>query len=309
MLHLNREAATRFHWFCAMTKVKYPHYVPIGALLKNFAAGQNTIWLYRRGERPALQALRNVGKQRFLYDQATEEIFQDLDGRAVAAISMLNNLQGSEPLDAETWGVLLSFIGFQAMRTPSAKERLKEVDRQLLREMAVPSAATEVAGTIVVDKKWWLGRMGRLGSLIASALAEKTMTIFRNETDRPFVLPDDPVLLVRNGGYPATERQGFFQAHILFPLSSRAVLFLKVPEILWPRDEEKHGTIEVREATIAMVDLINNALMSHAARFLFARENCPLIAQRLNRSRPNTSAEPVLMEGLSDPPAPFAPLL
>ena len=134
-------------------------------------------------------------------------------------------------------------------------------------KMAVPSAATEAAETIVADKKWWLGRMGRLGSLIASALAEKRMKIFRNETDRPFVLPDDPVLLVRNGGYPATERQGFFQAHILLPLSSRAVLFLRVPEILWPRDEEKHRTIEVREATIALVDLINSALMSRAARF------------------------------------------
>jgi hypothetical protein len=63
--------------------VKHPHYVPIGAILRNFASKGDMIWMYRRGGEPVLQAVQNVAKQRFLYDQSTEQEFQDLDGRAV----------------------------------------------------------------------------------------------------------------------------------------------------------------------------------------------------------------------------------
>lgn len=147
--------------------------------------------------------------------------------------------------------------------------------------------------------------MGRLGLLTAEVLAAKTMTVFRNNTAVPFVLPDDPVLLVRNGGYPATETQGFFQAHIIFPVGSQAVLSLRLPEILWPRNEQEHCAVQGREADAPLVKSINIALMTRAARFLFARENSPSIAQALARSPLDKSLEPVAIGGLSGPPAAF----
>jgi len=274
-------------------------------MLRNFGAGEDTIWTYKRGGNPVLQSVQSAGKQRFLYDQATERAFQDLDGRAVSVMAMLNSLESSRELSPETWAVVLSFIGFQAMRTPRAKEKLKEIDQRLVNEMGGPTDAVEAVGAIVADKSWWLGRMGRLARLAAGVLEAKTMTIFRNNTAVPFVLPDDPVLLVKNGGYPATERQAFFHAHIIFPVGSRAALFLRLPEILWPRNERKHRTVQVQEADAPLVDLINKALMTRAGRFLFARENSPSIAEAFDRSRLDESLEPVTIPGLSDPPAPF----
>ena len=285
--------------------VKHPHYVPIGAMLRNFAAERETIWMYQRGGKPVLQTLENVGKQRFLYDQSTEKGFQDLDGRAVSVMALLNSLESSRELSAETRAVILSFVGFQAMRTPRARERLNEMDQRLLIETGGPPDAAKTVEAIVADKSWWLGRMGRLGLLTADALAAKTMTVFRNNTAVPFVLPDDPVLLVRNGAYPATEPQGFFQGHIILPVGSRAALFLRLPEILWPRNEQVHGTIQVREADAPLVDLLNTALMTRAARFLFARENSPSIRQGFDRSRLDKSLDPVVIAGLSEPPAAF----
>jgi Protein of unknown function (DUF4238) len=218
---------------------------------------------------------------------------------------MLNSLESSRKLSPETRAVILSFVGFQAMRTPRARERLNEIDRRLLSEIGSPSGATKAVEAIVAEKSWWLGRMGRLGLLTAEVLAAKTMTVFRNNTAVPFVLPDDPVLLVRNGGYPATERQGFFQAHIIFPVGSQAVLSLRLPEILWPRNEQEHCAVQVREADAPLVKSINIALMTRAARFLFARENSPSIAQALARSPLDKSLEPVAIGGLSGPPAAF----
>jgi len=285
--------------------VKHPHYVPIGAMLRNFAAMEDTIWMYQRGGKPVLQAIQNVGKQRFLYDQETEEGFMDLDGRAVSVMAMLNSLESSRELSPETWAVVLLFVGFQAMRTPRAQDRLKEIDQRLLRKMGDSTDVIKAVEAIVADKNWWLGRMGRLGRLAARVLEAKTMTVFRNNTAAPFLLSDDPVLLVRNGGYPATERQGLFHAHIIFPVGSRAALFLRLPEILWPRNEQKHRTVQVREADAPLVDLVNIALMTRAGRFLFARENSPSIAQAFDRSRLDKSLEPLAITGLSGPPAGF----
>jgi hypothetical protein len=262
--------------------------------------------MYRRGGKPVLQALENVGKQRFLYDQLTEKGFQDLDGRAVSVMAMLDSLESSRELSPETREVILWFVGFQAIRTPRARERLNEIDQRLLSEVGSPSDVTKAVEAIVADKSWWLGRMGRLGLLTAEVLGAKTMTIFRNNTAVPFVLPDDPVLLVRNGAYPATERQGFFQAHIIFPVGSQAVLFLRLPEILWPRNEREHRTVQVREADAPLVDSINLALMTRAARFVFACENSPSIAQDFDRWRLDKSLQPFAIAGLSDPPAAFA---
>ena len=191
------------------------------------------------------------------------------------------------------------------MRTPRARERLNEIDQRLLIEMGPPADVTKAVDAIVAEKSWWLGRMGRLGLLAADALAAKTMTILKNNTEAPFVLPDDPVLLVRNGAYPATERQGFFQAHIIFPIGSQAALFLRLPEILWPRNERKHRSVQVREADAPLVDSINTALMTRAARFLFAREKSPSIARDFDRSRLDKSLDPIAIAGLSDPPAAF----
>jgi hypothetical protein len=54
-----------------------------------------------------------------------------------------------------------------------------------------------------------------------------------------------------------------------------------------------------------LVDLINSAFMTRAARFLYARENSPSIAAAFKRSTLDKSLEPVTIAGLCDPPSPF----
>jgi len=61
--------------------------------------------MYRRGEKPVLQTTRNVGKERFLYDQSTEKAFADLDGLAVPVMAMLNGLASSRELSPDTWAL------------------------------------------------------------------------------------------------------------------------------------------------------------------------------------------------------------
>lgn len=68
-------------------------------------------------------------------------------------MAMLNSLESSRELSPETRAVFLSFVGFQAMRTPRARERLNEIDQRLLSEIGSPSGATKAVEAIVAEKR------------------------------------------------------------------------------------------------------------------------------------------------------------
>jgi hypothetical protein len=185
---------------------------------------------------------------------------------------------------------LMTFVAVQALRTPSAQARLTTIDAMHLESLNVEAAALGAVRAHVAKKRWWMNHIGRMTEKLVYAISNKMMTIYRSSTAMPFVTSDDPVTLVRNEIYLPGDRQGFLQAHILFPLGSRAVLCLRLPEVLWPRDDRKHRAIRICEASEKTGFDINLAIMRWASRFIFARDESEELREAFDRAEARDAA-------------------
>jgi len=267
--------------------------------------------MYQRGRLTVTQKPKNIGWERRLYavesatgdiDQTLELALSEMEGSIAPVLRMLNDLKSPQKLSVDDTARLMTFVAIQALRTPSARERLRMVDLKHISSAGANPEVVKVIEAHVAKKSWWLNSIGRLSQPLLRALSEKTMSICLNSTTVPFITSDDPVVLVQNEIYPVGDEQAFFQAHVVFPIGSSAMMCFRLPDVLWPRDDRKHRTIEICSADPALVAQFNAALMQRASRFIFACEDSEAIRAAFDRTVADFSRDsfkPVSLPGLT----------
>jgi len=292
--------------------VKHGHFVPV-VCLKKFAGSDRLIRVYERGQPIVPRKPKKIAWDWYLYatesengglNQDLEEAFADVENEIAPLLRTLDKLRADQELSPNDTALLMTFVALQALRTPSARTRLRKLDSKLLSSADLDAQMGKIVGARVAQKSWWLDSIGRLSQPMLRALSHKTMAIYRNSTAVPFITSDDPVVLVRNEIYPVGDSQAFFQAHVLFPIGSKAMLCFHLPDVLWPRDERKHRTIEIRSADDLLVEEVNAAVMRRASRFIFACEACEAIRNAFDQTSASDALDsfaPTNLPALSDP--------
>ncbi|WP_347888302.1 DUF4238 domain-containing protein [Nitrosomonas europaea] len=139
-----------------------------------------------------------------------------LDGLVIGDLSVFENKNISIGL--------YSYLGHQAMRTKTVKERFIERSLKMLPALKLRDEFIRLA-----EKNWWficfmLG--DNLGWSMYSSRHEEKPMLVKNTTDTPFITCDSPVVNIHpnNDKLPKGEPPEFFD--LLFPVSPNYVLII-----------------------------------------------------------------------------------
>jgi hypothetical protein len=111
--------------------------------------------------------------------------------------------------------------------------------------MGGPADAAKAVEAIVADKSWRLGRMDRPGTAYRGRACGQDNDGLQEQHYDAVRLAGRSCASCQERRLSCDRTARLFPGAIIFPVGSRAVLFLRLPEILWPRNDQKHRTVRV----------------------------------------------------------------
>ena len=199
----------------------------------------------------------------FMYSNLMEDILHDLEGEFTTAIKSINrkafikgNLKTGCFLTPEEKDTLVLYMAVQRMRMPSliseVEAELRKKYEDILYDSTIRNVAIISCLPISVDKKSALRKC-------ISELREMTYSIGVAYRDC-IITSDNPVSFLYDDNYDKLEE-------VIFPLSSRAVLYMQ------PRSQTKPGRRNILfELTQDSIDNINQVTMELCSRWIYSKQ-------------------------------------
>jgi len=304
------------------------HFLPKNAYLKRFAIPDRPgiIYQYKRGCEPIAIGIVNAARERDLYSfegvtsdrsSSVETALGKLEDIAAPVLDRLEAATQKFTVDLSAKHDLISFLAFQAFRTPAQRDAIGGLtEEMLMKMMKFPSPDGKSSFETTLDEVEKLHpelpkegkekvlqafRAGQINVKVdpqfamASAmmpamdvipyLLVKEMALVKAPPKTFFITSDHPVVLVRRNGVP-DQLGGFAYSNIVFPVGRSTILFLANPDQIPERVEDSPCSIRVGTATPERVDATNKLTIQHAERFIFGPENRPMLKRLFDETKP-----------------------
>ena len=255
---------------------KEEHYIPV-CYLKQFSPDEKMVFQFdalsgKQSDNPvpinSICFVKNLYEFKdengeFMYSNLMEDILHDLEGEFTTAIKSINrkafikdNLKTGCFLTPEEKDTLVLYMAVQRLRMPSliseVETELRKKYEDILYDSTIRNVAIISCLPISVDKKCALRKC-------ISELCEMTYSIGVAYRDC-IITSDNPVSFLYDDNYDKLEE-------VIFPLSSRAVLYMQ------PRSQTKPGRRNILfELTQDSIDNINQVTMELCSRWIYSKQ-------------------------------------
>ena len=312
-----------------MSRPKQHHYLPAQAYLRHFSAPERRgfVYQYARGQTPVMSSVKKLAREQHLYSfvdeygeqnvQIEEQFLARLDEDAQPILEKLNNGGDKVVLSTQDYGVLLEFIAFLLVRTPSFRDQMNEMSGEMQRLVTIwqartrptlflehARAAANEAGIAVneteldelrqffasgeydvgqKDSAWTIGLVLEIGAKSARVLQDKSPVLLTTKNQQSFITSDHPVcrLPLPGGDIPT----GLLDASLIIPVGN-SMLFQLENEQSEPRPQANTRVIPIRQIRAHEARRLNSVIIQQAERFLFSSENNQHIQQAFDQTEP-----------------------